>query len=97
MHNPFFVFEETDRIDILWFFGKVFLADIYIISLIPHVLLPIVSLSHPSQPAITCSKLNNGNSRTRCVICSKLTIKTPERYFIVNFEHILHFVLVFLL
>ena len=44
-------------------------------------------------------------SRTRCKICSKLTIKTPERwrqrcrfgFFIVNFEHILHLVLVFLL
>ena len=37
-------------------------------------------------------------------MCSNLTIKTPERcqwrrsgVFIVNFEHILHFVLVFLL
>ena len=24
-------------------------------------------------------KVNNGNTRTRCKICSKLTIKTPER------------------
>ena len=24
-------------------------------------------------------KVNNGNTRTRCEICSKLTIKTPER------------------
>ena len=44
-------------------------------------------------------KVNNGNSE----ICSKLTIKIPERrrrrsgVFIVNFEHISHFVLVFLL
>ena len=43
------------------------------------------------------------NTRTRCEICSKLTIKTPERrqwrrsgVFIVNFEHISHLVLVFL-
>ena len=49
-------------------------------------------------------KVNNRNSRTRCEICSKLTIKTPERrqwcrsgIFIVNFEHISHLVLVFLL
>ena len=49
-------------------------------------------------------KVNNRNTRTRCVICSKLTIKTPERrhkrrsgVFIVNFEHISHLVLVFLL
>ena len=39
-----------------------------------------------------------------CEICSKLTIQTPEQrewrrsgVFIVNFEHILHLVLVFLL
>ena len=44
------------------------------------------------------------SNRTRCEICSKLTIKTPERrywhrsdVFIVNFEHISHLVLVFLL
>ena len=49
-------------------------------------------------------KVNNGSTRTRCEICSKLTIKTPERrkwrrsgVFIVNFEHISHLVLVFLL
>ena len=40
-------------------------------------------------------KINNRNTRTRCEICSKLTIKTPERLqlrhsgvFIVTFEHI---------
>ena len=39
-------------------------------------------------------KVNNRNTRTRCEICSKLTIKTPERrhwrrscVVIVNFEH----------
>ena len=49
-------------------------------------------------------KVNNRNTRTRCEICSKLTIKTPERrywcrsgVFIVYFEHISHLVLVFLL
>ena len=44
-------------------------------------------------------KVNNRNSRTRCEICSKLTIKTPERrqWRIVNFEHISHLVLLFLL
>ena len=42
-------------------------------------------------------KVNNGNTRTRCEICSELTIKMPERrdshrsgIFIVNFEHISH-------
>ena len=59
----------------------------------------------PTPPAsIYLLKFNNRNTRTRCEICSKLTIKTPERrhwrrsgVFIVNFEHILHLVLVFLL
>ena len=46
-------------------------------------------------------QFNNRNTRTRCQMYSKLTIKTPERrywrVFTVNFEHILHLVLVFLL
>ena len=49
-------------------------------------------------------KVNSRNTRTRSEICSKLTIKTPERrhwrlssVFIVNFEHISHLVLVCLL
>ena len=44
------------------------------------------------------------NTRTRREICLKLTIKIPERrqwrrsgIFIVNFEHILHLALVFLM
>ena len=59
----------------------------------------------PDNPVgIYLPKVSNRNTRTRCEICSKLTIKTPERshwcragVFIVNFEHISHFVLVFLL
>ena len=49
-------------------------------------------------------KINDRNTRTRCEICSKLTIKTPEwrrwhrsGVFIVSFEHISHFVRVSLL
>ena len=49
-------------------------------------------------------KVKNTNTRTRYEICSKLTIKTPEGcqwrpsgVFIVNFEHISHLILVFLL
>ena len=49
-------------------------------------------------------KVNNRNTRTKCEICSKLTIKTPERGqwrrssdFIVNFEHVSRFALVSLL
>ena len=42
-------------------------------------------------------KVNNRNSRTRCEICSKLTINFYICIFIVNFEYISHLVLVFLL
>ena len=44
-------------------------------------------------------KVNNRNtSLTRCEICSKLTIKSCRSgFFNVNFEHISHLVLVFLL
>ena len=48
-------------------------------------------------------KVNDRNTRTRCEICSKLTIKTPVRRqwrlsgaFIINSEHISHLALVFL-
>ena len=48
-------------------------------------------------------EVNTRNTRTRLEICSKLTIRIPERrhwrrssVFIVNFEHILHLFLVFL-
>ena len=44
-------------------------------------------------------RVNNRSTRTRCEVCSKLTIKTPERchcrrsgVFIVNLEHISHLV-----
>ena len=49
-------------------------------------------------------KVNNRNSRTKCEICSKLTIKTPKQrqwrhssVFIVNYEHISHLSPMFLL
>ena len=35
-------------------------------------------------------KVNNTSTRKRSETCLKLTIKTPERRFIVNFEHILN-------
>ena len=44
-------------------------------------------------------KFNNGNTRTMCETCSKLTMKTakPRRtdVFVVNFEQISRIVLVF--
>ena len=69
-------------------------------------LLPLGSqdTSCASPADIYLLQVNNRNTRTRCEICSKLTIKTPKRchwrhsgVFIVNFEHISHLALVFLL
>ena len=49
----------------------------------------------PIPAGIYLLKVNNRNTRRRCEIYSKLTIKTPERphlgcsgVFIINFEHI---------
>ena len=42
----------------------------------------VIATLEPSidYPAGNCMfKVNNRNTRTRCEICSKLTIKTPER------------------
>ena len=64
----------------------------------------LMSYIRYSQLAFTCLKLTIETPRARYEICSKLTIKTPERHqwhrsgvFIVNFEHISHLALVFLL
>ena len=69
------------------------------IALISGIILPSNKISpciiyyHPA--GIYLPKVNNRNTRTRCEICWKLTIKTTERpqcrrsgIFIVNFEHI---------
>ena len=63
------------------------------------------TITFKTQAAGNCMfKVNNRNIRARCEICSKLTIETAERRHwrhsgvsIVNFEHISHLVLVFLL
>ena len=64
----------------------------------------------PNPVSIYLFKGNNRNTRTRCEICSKLTVKTTERHlafftpyssvFLVNFEQVnrfSHLVLVFFL
>ena len=63
-----------------------------------------VKMATMNPAGIYLLKGNNKNTRTKCEICSKLTIKTPERpywrravVFIVNFEHISNIALVFLL
>ena len=63
-----------------------------------------IRVSECITTSICLLKVNDRNTRSRFEIYSKLTIKTPERHhwrhsgvFIVNFEHISHLVLVFLL
>ena len=64
----------------------------------------INSLPSEYPVGIYLLKVNNRNSRTRCEICSKLTVKTSEQsqwrrcgVFMDNSEHILHLFLMFLL
>ena len=61
-----------------------------------HIILDRV-LNSPFPAGNYMFKVNNRNTRTRCEICSQLTVKTPERrhwcrfvVFIVICEHILH-------
>ena len=54
------------------------------------------------MPAGYLLNVNYRNARTRCEVCSKLTIKIPERnwsrsgVFIINFEHMSHLALIIL-
>ena len=59
-----------------------------------------VYLLTPKSTCIYLLKVNNRNTGTRSEICSKLTVKIQRRrsgIFIVNFEHISHLILVFIL
>ena len=70
----------------------------------------ILDFMHPMQfidelvPADNYMFKFNNRNKTKCQICLKLTIKKPKRRqwrrsgaFVVNFEHITHLVLMFLL
>ena len=59
-------------------------------------------LSETLPVGIYLFKINNGNTRTMCEICSKLTIKTTEQIqwrrsgvFIATFQQISHIFLMF--
>ena len=41
--------------------------------------MPGCKIQNDDPAGIYLFKVNNRNTRTRCEICSKLTIKTPER------------------
>ena len=69
---------------------------------VPEQLLLLIQ--NTPQENIYILKVNNANTRKRCEICSKLPLKTPDRFywrhsgiFIVNFEHISHLSLMFVL
>ena len=77
----------------------------YVVKIILRIISIKYQISNIWFPAnIFSFEVNNRSPIKRCEICSKLTIKTLELrhwrrsgVFIVNFEHISHFVLVFLL
>ena len=53
----------------------------------------LVRIAKIGDPArIYLLKVNNRNTKTRCEICSMLTVKTPPGVFIVTFERISHLV-----
>ena len=71
---------------------------------VKHEIVKYVCDKPDKNTGIYLLKVNNRNTRTRCEMCLKLTRKTPERrhlrrfgVFIVNFEHISHLAVVFLL
>ena len=68
-------------------------------SLVKH---KVFTLDYPV--GIYMFKVKNRNTRKRCEVCSRLTIKTPERHHrrrsvvvIANFKHISHLVVMLLL
>ena len=71
------------------------------VAFFPRCTLTTLHFLHVVPVGIYMSKVNNRNTRARCEICSKLTIKTPDVFFsgvfFVNFEHVSHLALVFLL
>ena len=78
--------------------------SMYLFALCDLFYISVVSRFDIFKVGIYLLKVNNRNSRTRCEICSKLTIEIPERrqwrrtgIFIINFEHTSHLFLLFLL
>ena len=72
------------------------IGNLLLLTLIIYLCVGHPDSSSPLPAGIYLLKVNNRNIRTRCEICSKLTMKSPG-VFIVNFEHISHLALVFLL
>ena len=101
-----YLFDETVR----WLIFEFFKNAINILSKIISAIISDIALTWLNNnensiypTGIYLLKVNNRNTRTRCEIYSKLTIKIPEwlhrgrsGVFIVNFERILHLAVVFL-
>ena len=82
------------------FFSPSIFFKIYDHDFLAFITVDVLLHSTLNIPAdIYLLKVNNRNTRARCEICSKLTIKIPERrrsgIFIVNFDHISHLALLF--
>ena len=82
---------------------KIYIDKTFASPIFKNLLRDTFTISH-NTASIYQLKFNNRNTRTMCEISLKLTKKTPERrhwrrsiVFIVNFEHISHIVLMFLL
>ena len=76
-------------------FLKIYKTISYLLQVIGNGEIPV---------GIYLLRVNTRNTWARCEICSKLTITTPGRHqwrrscdFIVNFEHVSHLLIVFLL
>ena len=90
-----------------YFCKKSSMVDVWRSSKICHVFLVSYSSLHllySFQANIYLLKVTNWNIGKRCEICSELAIKIPERrqwrcygFFIVNFKHVTHLFLVFLM
>ena len=90
------IYNSSFCIPFFSFFGWLHLFNIILIFSLMWPPNDVLSHRRLYPAGIYLLKFNNRNTKTRCEICSKLTIKT-QGAFIVNFEHLSHLNLVFLL
>ena len=114
--NNFTYWEETtsylfSHSGLFWAWGKVISISLHIIFMSKKIFLNLKGYQDLLfsgycyySADIDMFKVNSRNTSTRCEVCSRLTINTPERrkwrrsgVFIGNFKHISHLVLLFLL
>ena len=70
-----YFFSASETADLFTFTKKIFIFCAMLVLGIGGTYNPLISLPAGNY----MFKVNNRNTRTRCEICSKLTIKTPER------------------